>query len=109
MPRGREMRCLWRVNLIPTVKPTGVLVNTHDPRETFREEEDGMEPISAQQATGLPDDGYVRLPTILKYLAISKTTFYAGIRAGIFPKPHKLSKRTSVWRASEIRQIVYAQ
>jgi len=58
---------------------------------------------------GMPNDGYVRLPAILAFLSISKTTFYSGIRSGIFPKPLKLSKRTSVWRALDIRQIVDEQ
>ena len=65
----------------------------------------GDQVYSAAGASLMPFDGYVRLPTVLAFLSISKTTFYAGIRSGHFPKPLKLSKRTSVWRASEIRQI----
>jgi len=60
-----------------------------------------------QREISMPHDGYVRLPAILTYFSISKSTFYAGIRSGIFPRPVKLTKRTSVWRASEIRNIAH--
>lgn len=53
----------------------------------------------------MPHDGYVRLPAVLAFLSISKTTFYTGIREGLFPAPIKLTKRTSVWSALEIRQL----
>jgi len=61
--------------------------------------------MSVEPQRGMPNDGYVRLPAILSFLSISKTTFYAGVRAGLFPGPIKLSRRTSVWRASDIRKI----
>lgn len=57
----------------------------------------------------MPHDGVVRLPAILVFLSISKTFFYEGIRAGLYPKPIKIGKRTSVWRASDIRKIVDEQ
>ena len=53
-----------------------------------------------------PRDGFVRLPAILQFLSISKTTFYRGIRNGLFPRPRKLTEKTSVWNAAEIRAIV---
>ena len=54
----------------------------------------------------MPHEGYVRLPAILVFLSIGKTAFYSGIKAGIFPQPIKLTKRTSVWKAQDIRKIV---
>lgn len=56
-----------------------------------------------------PTEGFVRLPQILAFLAISKSCFYKGIREGRFPVPVKLTTRTSAWRASEIRKIVEEQ
>lgn len=53
----------------------------------------------------MPIDGFVRLPQILAFLAISKSCFYKGIREGRFPAPVKLTPRTSAWRAVEIRKI----
>lgn len=58
------------------------------------------------ELNSMPLEGYVRLPAVLAFLAIGKTAFYQGIKNGIFPEPIKLTKRTSVWRASDIRKIV---
>ena len=63
-----------------------------------------MEKINEKLA--MPHDGYVRLPAVLAFLAIGKTAFYSGIKSGTFPQPIKLTQRTSVWRASDIRKIV---
>lgn len=49
--------------------------------------------------------GYIRLPEVLKILGISRSTFYAGIKSGKYPKPTKIGKRISGWRAEEIRKF----
>jgi len=59
----------------------------------------------------LPVEGYLRLWQIVggkgcpAILPISKSSFWAGVREGRFPKPVKLGKRTTCWRVSEIRQL----
>lgn len=60
-------------------------------------------------SNAFPAEGFVRLPQILAFLAISKSCFYKGIREGRFPQPVKLTARTSAWRAIEIRKIVEEQ
>lgn len=45
---------------------------------------------------------FYRLPQVLERIPISKSSWWSGIRAGKFPKPVKLSTRTSAWRESEI-------
>ena len=55
--------------------------------------------------TAMPAEGFVRLPHILSFLSISKSCFYKGICEGRFPAPVKLTPKTSVWRAAEIRKI----
>lgn len=37
---------------------------------------------------------------------ISKAAWYAGIKEGRFPKPVKLSEKTSAWKASDIEMLV---
>jgi len=37
---------------------------------------------------------------------VSKSTWWKGVKEGRFPKPVKLGKRTTVWRMSDIRQLV---
>ncbi|MFG1384001.1 helix-turn-helix transcriptional regulator [Xanthobacter versatilis] len=48
----------------------------------------------------------MRLPEVLQLIPISRSAFYAGIKAGIYPKPLKLGARSSAWRATEIASIV---
>lgn len=53
-----------------------------------------------------PKEGFARLPAVLEFLKISKTAFYNGIRNGTFPKPRKLTPKTSVWNAEDIRRLL---
>ena len=39
-------------------------------------------------------------------LAVSKATWYQGIQKGLYPKPVKLSARSSAWRASDIEALM---
>ncbi len=55
----------------------------------------------------LPDTGYVRLSQIIPtILPISKSTWWAGIKAGRYPKPVKLSPRCTAWRVEDIRALI---
>ncbi len=51
------------------------------------------------------DDRLLRVPQVLNILGISRSTFYAGIKKGVFPAPLKISSRTSVWPHSQIRAV----
>ena len=64
----------------------------------------------------LPQVGFARLSTILgnpkaqppiiPLLPISKSSWWAGIKKGIYPKPIKLSERTTAWRWEDIYNLV---
>jgi predicted DNA-binding transcriptional regulator AlpA len=54
----------------------------------------------------LPETGFLRLPQVLQFIPISKTSFYDGIKAGVYPKQVKLSERTSAWRVEDIRKLI---
>ena len=56
--------------------------------------------------TPLPQEGFVRLPQVLRVLGIGKTTFWEGIKAGRFPAPIKLGPRMSVWKVDDIRSLI---
>ncbi len=45
---------------------------------------------------------FLRLPEVLERIPVSKSTWWSGIRKGIFPKPVKLSTRTTAWMESDI-------
>ena len=47
-----------------------------------------------------------RLKEILDRIPISKSAWYAGIKAGKFPKPVKLGPRTSCWRESDLAHLI---
>jgi predicted DNA-binding transcriptional regulator AlpA len=46
--------------------------------------------------------GFLRLPQVLEILPISKSTWWKGIKEGRFPKPVKLTERTSAWLRADI-------
>ena len=55
-----------------------------------------------------PRTGLVRLKSILAPygpIPVSKSTWWQGVKDGRFPKPGKLGKGTTVWRAEEIRAL----
>ena len=56
--------------------------------------------------TFLPDTGFVRLSTILKIIPVGKTTWWAGVKSGRFPKPVKLGSRITAWRVENIRELI---
>ncbi len=51
-------------------------------------------------------DGVVRLPSILAFLNISKTSFLNGVKDGRFPAGRLLTPRCRVWDAASIRALV---
>ncbi len=46
-----------------------------------------------------------RLPQVLSILAISKSSWWKGVRKGIYPQPQKLGPRTTCWKASEVHAL----
>lgn len=61
---------------------------------------------SPTHEAGLPPTGFVRLPQIIGPtgpLPVSRSTFWAGIKAGIYPPPVKIGPRISAWRVEDIR------
>ncbi len=62
-----------------------------------------------QNAEIFPRTGFVRLRAILAPIGpipVSKSTWWQGIRDGRFPKPLKLGKRVTVWRAEDILRLI---
>ena len=58
-------------------------------------------------ATGkLPETGFVRLPLVLSVFPISRSAWWAGIKAGKYPAGVKLSQRCTAWRVQDIRELI---
>ena len=56
--------------------------------------------------TLLPETDFLRLPAILQIFPIGKSTWWAGVKNGKYPKPIKLSKRTTAWRVEDIKELI---
>ncbi len=54
----------------------------------------------------LPDIGFVRLPTILKIIPVSRSTWWKGVKSGQFPKPVKIGERIAAWRVEDIHNLI---
>lgn len=54
----------------------------------------------------LPATGFLRLPQVLKFIPVSATTWWAGVRAGQFPKGIHLGRNMTAWRAEDIRALI---
>jgi len=64
----------------------------------------------------LPETGFLRLrqilgdpkadPPIPAIIPVSKSTFWAGVKTGRYPKPVKLSERCTAWRVEDIRELI---
>ena len=54
----------------------------------------------------VPQAGFLRLPQVLQIIPVGKSTWWAGIKSGRFPKGVKLGPRTTAWRVEDIRQLL---
>ena len=58
---------------------------------------------------GFSGNGMLRLRDILAPkgpIPVSKSTWWAGVKSGRFPKPRKLGPRITVWLADDIRKLL---
>ena len=53
-----------------------------------------------------PTTGLVRLPQILAVYPVSRSTWWAGVKSGRYPKSVKLGPRTTAWRAEDISKLI---
>jgi len=64
----------------------------------------------------IPETGFLRVSQIIgdsrrnisPIIPVSKSTWWAGVASGRFPKPVKLSPGITVWRAEDIRALIEA-
>jgi prophage regulatory protein len=62
--------------------------------------------MANQPSNTLPETGFVRLPQILEIFPVGKSTWWAGVKNGRFPKGVKLGPRTTAWRCEDIRALI---
>ncbi len=64
----------------------------------------------------LPETGYLRLsqiignpkanPPLPPIIPVSKSTWWAGVKSGRYPRPIKLGPKITVWRIEAIRDLI---
>jgi len=53
----------------------------------------------------LPQTGLLRIKQVLKFIPVSRSSWWQGVKEGRFPQPIKLSERITCWRASDIQAL----
>lgn len=59
-----------------------------------------------QNFNSLPETGFLRLPDVLKLIPIGKSSWWEGIKIGLYPKPIRIGKRTTAWRVEDISALI---
>ena len=69
-----------------------------------------------RMTTQLPSTGFLRLPQIIgnpkanppqpPIIPVCRSTWWAGVKIGRYPKPVKLSPRVTAWRAEDIVALI---
>jgi prophage regulatory protein len=54
----------------------------------------------------LPQIGLLRVKQVLRFVPVSRSNWWAGVKEGKYPQPVKLSERVTCWRAADIRALV---
>ncbi len=64
---------------------------------------------NSSNPTPFPSSGLVRLAAILAPngpVPVSRSTWWAKVKAGDFPQPVKLGPRITCWQAEDIRELI---
>ena len=56
--------------------------------------------------TNRPQHGFLRVSQILQDIPIGKSTWWLWVKTGKAPQPIKLGKNTTVWKASDIEDLI---
>lgn len=54
----------------------------------------------------LPKTGFVRLPQVLAVFPVSRSAWWAGVKAGKYPQSVKISPRCTAWRCEDIAALI---
>jgi len=48
---------------------------------------------------------FLRIRQVLSRIPVSRSTWYAGIKSGLYPAPVKLGARVAAWRCCDINKL----
>ena len=61
---------------------------------------------NGQNTTLLPPTGFLRLPEVLRLIPVSKSSWWAGVKSGLYPSSVKIGPRTTAWRVEEVKALI---
>jgi prophage regulatory protein len=70
---------------------------------------DAANEIIEQRKHHFPPTGFVRLTSIVAPqgpIPVGRSTWWAGVKIGRFPKPVKLGPHTTAWKVEDIRKLI---
>lgn len=50
--------------------------------------------------------GFLRLPEVLERFPVGRSTWWAGVKSGNYPRGYKLSSRVTAWREEDISALI---
>lgn len=62
--------------------------------------------LRISQIVGRPADPGKNQPAIPGIIPVCRSTWWAGVRSGRYPKPVKIGERCTAWRAEDIRALI---
>jgi prophage regulatory protein len=78
-----------------------------------------MPPIASTVPVGaLPETGFLRItdivgrkatekaPAVRGIYPVSRSTWWAGVRAGRYPQPVRIGERCTAWRVEDLRALI---
>lgn len=64
--------------------------------------------VNESHSSALPATGFLRLPKVLSLIPVGRSTWWAGVKTGLYPAPVKLGARMTAWRAEDIAALIAA-
>jgi len=59
-----------------------------------------------RNTTPIDPEALIRIHEVLRLIPVGKSTWWAGVSTGRFPKSLKLGPGVTVWRLSDIRALI---
>jgi prophage regulatory protein len=64
--------------------------------------------LTPTQLAEMPDDTLIPQRDVLEIIRVSPTSWWRGVKSGIYPQPVKLGPRLNRWHLGAIRDVVRA-
>jgi len=62
--------------------------------------------VASQNYQAIPKDRFLRVKQVLEKFPVSRSTWWAGVAEGRYPRGVKLSERTTAWPESQIDALI---